>query len=309
MAGGASLAPASRPLLPQLPGQTLAGVATVSLMPETNAWPTMVCDLRFFPIAGKPTTLTGEQVARFNRDGYIFPIDLFNAREAQRKRAYFDKLIAMAAADGGNSYAINGWHGSCRGLYDLVINKTILDYVQDIIGPDIVCRMTHYFAKDPGDAMSVYWHQDASFWALTPSKVVTVWLAIDDADEENGAMRLYRGSHRHGIIPFEWVTDEESGVLNQHVHHPERFGEPVSVNLRAGQCSLHTNMLLHGSLPNPSQRRRCGLTIRYFPPEVRTNAGSDGAPASRDAIICRGSDPTGYWQHIEPPEGDSPPAA
>ena len=80
------------------------------------------------------------------------------------------------------------------------------------------------------------------------------------------------------------------------------YGQPVSVELKAGQISLHTDMLLHGSQPNPSNRRRCGLTIRYFPPDVR---GTE--PDSAPGIIARGVDPDGYWQPMPRPEGEAIP--
>ena len=261
-------------------------------------------DLRFFPVANeRPRRLTPQQIALFNEQGYIFPLELFDAEQTAAQRAYFDRLLAMATAAGLDNYAVNGWHNHCRGLYDLVCHPRLLDYVEDIVGPNIVCTMTHYFSKNPTDSKSVYWHQDAQFWPLTPSKVVTAWIAIDDVDEANGAMQLWPGTHLRGVIPFEYVTDEENGVLNEHVHDPERFGAPVAVALRAGQLSLHTDMLLHGSLPNHSGRRRCGLTIRYMPPEVRR-----GDAAEPTAIIARGCDPGGYWRAVERPRADSIPS-
>jgi chlorinating enzyme len=260
-------------------------------------------DLRYFPTTTtEPKKLTPEQIDQFNEKGYVFPINLFSEEEANANRRYFDSLLKMAADAGLDSYSVESWHTHCAGVYDLVTNDRILDYVEDILGPNLVCTMTHYFSKMPGDVKSVYWHQDASFWALTPSKVVTAWLAIDDVDVENGAMKLFPGTHKQGRIPFEWVTDEEDGVLNQHVHDPEQYGQPVSVELKAGQISLHTDMLLHGSQPNPSNRRRCGLTLRYFPPDVR---GPE--PESAPAIVARGVDPDGYWQPMPRPEGDAIP--
>ena len=275
-------------------------------MAVIDAIPSMERDLRFFPSnATHPKRMTAEQIEQFNGKGYVFPVDLFSGEEADANRRYFDKLLKMATDAGLDSYAISSWHPHCAGIYDLVTNDRILDYVEDILGPNIVCTMTHYFSKMPSDVKSVYWHQDASFWALTPSKVVTAWLAIDDVDVENGAMKLFPGTHLLGRIPFEWVTDEEEGVLNQHIHSPERYGQPVSVELKAGQISLHTDMLLHGSQPNPSNRRRCGLTIRYFPPDVRGHE-----PERQPAIIARGVDPDGYWQPIARPNGDTiPPEA
>ena len=272
-------------------------------MAVLDAIPTMERDLRYFPsTTTEPKKLTLEQIHYFNEKGYVFPIDLFSEEEADANRRYFDSLLKMASDADLDSYKVESWHTHCAGVYDLVTNDRILDYVEDILGPNLVCTMTHYFSKMPGDAKSVYWHQDASFWALTPSKVVTAWLAIDDVDVENGAMKLFPGTHKQGRIPFEWVTDEEDGVLNQHVHDPERYGQPVSVELKAGQISLHTDMLLHGSQPNPSNRRRCGLTIRYFPPDVR---GTE--PDSAPGIIARGVDPDGYWQPMPRPEGEAIP--
>ena len=272
-------------------------------MAVLDAIPNMERDLRYFPsTTTEPKKLTLEQVHYFNEKGYVFPIDLFSKEEADANRRYFDSLLKMASDAGLDSYQVESWHTHSAGVYDLVTDDRILDYVEDILGPNIVCTMTHYFSKMPGDIKSVYWHQDASFWALTPSKVVTAWLAIDDVDVENGAMKLFPGTHKQGRIPFEWVTDEEDGVLNQHVHDPERYGQPVSVELKAGQISLHTDMLLHGSQPNPSNRRRCGLTIRYFPPDVRGNE-----PDSAPGIIARGVDPDGYWQPMARPEGDAIP--
>ena len=166
-------------------------------------------ELRFFPVGNdRPRHLTPEQIARFNERGYIFPLALFDAEETASQRAYFDRLLAMATAAGLDNYAVNGWHNHCRGVYDLVCHPRMLDYVEDIVGPNIICIMTHYFSKNATDSKTVYWHQDAQFWPITPSKVVTAWIAIDDVDEANGAMQLWPGTHQRGIIPFEYVTDE-----------------------------------------------------------------------------------------------------
>jgi ectoine hydroxylase-related dioxygenase (phytanoyl-CoA dioxygenase family) len=266
-----------------------------------DALPDMKRELKYFPVENEnPQKLTAEQIRQFNEKGYIFPLDVFTEKEVAANRAYFDRIMEMAKAAGLNSYSINGWHPTCRGIYDLALDSRILDYVQDLLGENLICTMTHYFSKEPGDKKQVTWHQDASYWPLTPSKVVTVWLAIDDADEENSAMKVIPGSHLRGQIPFEHSTAEENNVLGQSVHQAEDYGEmPVAFEMKAGQVSLHTDLLLHGSEPNTSNRRRCGLTLRYFPPDVR---GRD--PKHGSGIICRGGDSEGYWQHIPRPEGD-----
>ena len=144
------------------------------------------------------------------------------------------------------------------------------------------------------------WHQDASFWKLSPARTVTVWLAIDDVSAENAAMRFIPGSHDKGAI----ATSEmgAASVFHKGIENAERFGAPVSNALRAGQISLHADMLIHGSLPNLSDRRRCGLTLRYCPPEVRM-IDEDWARGV-EAIIARGADDSGHWRHHPRPEND-----
>lgn len=260
--------------------------------------------LKFFPVQNdNPKVLTRKQIQHFNEFGNLFPIDIFSSEEMEVHRAYFDKLMARTEAQGLNSYSINGWHRHCRGLYDMCFEKRILDCMEDLLGPNLVLTMTHYFCKTPGDEKQVSWHQDASYWPLSPSKVITVWLAIDDVDEENSAMRYIPRSHLNGHIPFESSSAEEQNVLSQAVRDALDYGdEPVSVCMKAGQITLHSDMLLHGSDPNRSARRRCGLTLRYMPPDVRTQA-----PDHASAIIARGEDPSGYWQHIPRPDTDDVP--
>ncbi len=268
---------------------------------HTDAHPDLSRELTFRAVTNEqPRKLTRRQIDQYNAKGYIFPLRLFNDDEARRHREYFDQLMNKAAAAGYNSYSINGWQLHCEALYDLCIEPRILDYVQDLLGENLVCWGTHFFCKEPGDTKRVSWHQDASYWPLTPSRTVTVWLAIDDVDEENGAMKLVPRSHLHGQIAFADSDASEQNVLFQSVHNPLQYGdEPVSVNLKAGEISLHSDLLLHGSEPNPSTRRRCGLTMRFVPPEVQPLKGW-----GRNAILARGMDPYGHWTANPRPVGE-----
>ena len=269
-----------------------------------TAFPDLQRDLTFHPVQNAhPAALTRAQIDHYNAKGYILPLDVLTSAEVAEHRAYFEQLLAKTLAKGWNNYSINGWQTRCPGIYDLVTHPRILDYVQDLLGETLICWATHYFAKLPGDGKRVSWHQDASYWPLTPSKTVTVWLAIDDTDVENGAMTVIPGSHVHGQLDFEESTSEENNVLNQSVRTPESYGDrPVAFEMKAGQMSLHSDLLLHGSEPNLSNRRRCGLTMRFVSPEVRELKGW-----RRNAIIARGSDPSGHWPHSPRPTQDEIP--
>ena len=255
-------------------------------------------ELRFFPVTTQnPKKITPKQVCDFNEKGYLTGFRVFDDEQVRKNRADFDRILEQFLKEKKGSYAIDRYHDRIAAIYDLVLTPAILDIVQDLIGPNIVSWATHYFCKMPGDDMGVSWHQDCSYWALTPSKAVTVWLAIDDADRENGCMRVIPGSHLHGHLGFKESDSKEHNVLTQTILGAEQFGEPVDIELKAGEISLHSDLLVHGSLPNRSNRRRCGLTIRYCPPDVR--AYWDWNKVS---IICRGSDPTGHWGNVKRPE-------
>ncbi len=257
-------------------------------------------ELRFFPVSNpKPKRLTGQQIACYNRQGYLTGFRVLDAAERRQARERSDRLLERFIREGKGSYAIDRYQDRFATIWDLATTPAIVDCVEDLIGPDIVCWATHYFCKLPGDPKGVAWHQDCSYWPLTPSKTVTVWLAIDDVDRENGCMRVLPGSHVHGHLKFRESAPAEQNVLSQTIDGVEQFGVPEDIELRAGEISLHCDLLVHGSLPNLSSRRRCGLTLRYCPPDVR--AYWDWNKAS---IICRGKDSSGHWASVPRPGSD-----
>jgi ectoine hydroxylase-related dioxygenase (phytanoyl-CoA dioxygenase family) len=140
---------------------------------------------------------------------------------------------------------------------------------------------THFFCKYGGSGKQVAWHQDVTYWNLEPPRAITAWYAVDDADPENGCMRVIPGTHAGGIRAHGKSALEGNLLsVNQEVpvSAPEE-ARAVDLPLRAGEISLHDGMLIHGSLPNRSPRRRCGLTIRYVPASVRIGAiGAGGRP-------------------------------
>ena len=231
-------------------------------------------DLRFHPCTTRdPSTLSRHQIDQFNRDGYLKGIRIFNSAEADVNRRYFDALLERVLAAGGNSYSISTAHLKYGKVWDLLTHPRIVAVVKDLLGENVVGWGSHFFCKMPGDGKVVSWHQDASYWPLTPSKAVTVWLAIDDADRENACMRFIPGSHHHGHLTYRMSENDPSNVLNQEVENAEGIGQPVDVELKAGECSVHSDLLLHGSEANNSSRRRCGLTLRYCAADVKAYLG------------------------------------
>ena len=238
--------------------------------------------------------LSLKQVEGYNTDGFIRPIDIYAPDEIATIRQYFDRLLEKTIASGGSSYSISTAHMKYGGVYDILTNTRIIDCVADLLGEDVVAWGSHFFCKMPGDGRAVAWHQDASYWPLTPSHAVTVWLAIDDADLDNGCMKFIAGSHHSGHLTYRKSSPEEHNVLDQTVPDAESYGEIVIDDLQAGQVSIHNDLLLHGSDANMSTRRRCGLTLRYAAAHVRA-----GMQWNEKGIVIRGTDPTNHW--VNPP--------
>ena len=247
-------------------------------------------DLSFHPGTNpSPKVLTREQIDRFNRDGYLMPFRIFGDAEIRELRAYFDRLLAKYTAEGKDSYSISSAHLRHGRVWDVLTNPRVVGIVSDLLGESVVAWGSHFFCKMPRDGKTVSWHQDASYWPLTPSKAVTVWLAVDDADRGNACMKYIPGTHVLGHLTYSLSENDTSNVLNQTVPDVEKYGAPVYVELKAGEASLHSDLLLHGSEANASDRRRCGLTLRYTAGDVRAYMGWH-----EKGVVVRG-DPPPHW--------------
>ena len=268
--------------------------------PEINDIHSQPRDLRFHPSKNEnPKLLTGEQIASFNKDGFVTGIRMFDQVEATEIRQYFDGLLAQYLSEGKDSYSITTAHMKHGKVYDLLTDPRIVAYVKDILGENVIAWGSHFFCKLPKDGKKVSWHQDATYWPLSPSKAVTVWLAIDDAEVENAAMRFIPGSHHHGELTSQMHENDESEILYQSVADAENFGEPFDNILKAGEFSIHSDLLLHGSKANESERRRCGLTLRYCAADVTAYLDWHAK-----GIIVSGADTRNHWSNPPRPTQD-----
>ncbi|MEP7339960.1 MAG: phytanoyl-CoA dioxygenase family protein [Acidobacteriota bacterium] len=265
--------------------------------PDNNELERIPRDLRFHPCGIENTrALSPKQIESFNRDGFISGVRIFDEAEIVAHRRSFDRLLEQVEAAGGDSYSISTAHLKYGAVYDLLTAPRIVAVVRDLLGENVIGWGSHYFCKLPGDGKRVSWHQDASYWPLTPSKAVTVWLAIDDADVENACVRFLPGSHLYGHLTWHLSETDESNVLNQTVAEVEQFGQPFDNILKAGEISLHSDLLLHGSEANESDRRRCGLTLRYCTADVRAHLGWN-----EKGVVVSGSDVSGHWANPSRP--------
>jgi non-haem Fe2+, alpha-ketoglutarate-dependent halogenase len=274
--------------------------AEYKIIPDQDEIRQIDRDLRFHPVENEhPHTLSFAQLEQFNRDGYLKGIRIFDEAQSLENRHYFDDLLTRVLASGGTSYSISTAHLKYGRVYDILTDRRIVAHVRDLLGENVIAWGSHFFCKMPHDGKRVSWHQDASYWPLSPSKTVTVWLAVDDADCENACMRFIPGSQHFGHLTYQLTENDATNVLNQSVENAEQFGEPVDVELKAGEISIHNDLLLHGSEANDSDRRRCGLTLRYCAADVRAGMGWN-----EKGVVVSGSDPSGHWANPPRPTAE-----
>jgi non-haem Fe2+, alpha-ketoglutarate-dependent halogenase len=247
--------------------------------------------------------LSPAAVAQYRRDGYYAPVRVMSATDAH---GYRRALEAHEAAAGrplqGN------WRHKTHLLFtwadELVHHPKILDAIEDVIGPDILCWNTNFFIKEAASPGFVSWHQDSTYWGLDPDEVITAWVAFTEANEENGYMQVIPGSHKVDQLPHV-DTFHRDNLLSrgQEIAVEVDRDQAVGLALRAGEMSLHHIKLVHGSAANRSNDRRIGFAIRYIPTYVRQTKVRDSA------MLVRGTD-TYHHFDLEPrPTGDADAAA
>jgi len=247
--------------------------------------------------------LSADAVAQYRRDGFYFPLPVLSAAEA---RGYRDKLEAHEHATGAP--LAGGMRHKVHLLFtwanELARHPAILDAVEDVIGPDILCWSTNFFIKEAHSPSYVSWHQDATYWGLSTSDVITAWVAFADVPVESGAMKFWPGSHRRNQLEHRDTFHQDNLLTRgQEIAVEVPASEGVDVPLKAGEMSLHHVLLVHGSAPNVTGDRRIGLAIRYIPPHVRQLKVRDSA------MLVRGRDTHGYFDLEPAPHADLDEAA
>ena len=246
--------------------------------------------------------LSAEQRARFSRDGFLFPIRALESREAADCLA---RLEAMEAARAGRLPPIFNAkpHLLAPWLWELVRDPRILDRVEALLGPDILCWGTSFISKSPADARYVAWHQDAAYWGLEKPEAVTAWVALTPSRSDNGCVRAIPGTHLRAFPHTD--SHDRANLLGRGEKLVGNVDEPEAVDfeLSPGEMSLHHCLVVHGSAKNVSELRRVGFAIRYI---SSRNAQKGGARNS--ATLVRGRNLGGFDLEIAP-QRDFDPAA
>ncbi len=248
------------------------------------------------------TSLSAAALARYARDGYVCPVPVLSAEEARQYRERLERAERELGGPLRGVYRIKP-HLLFTWLADLVRHPAILDAVEDVLRPDLLCWNTSFFTKEGRSPGFVSWHQDATYWGLSEPDVLTAWVALTDSTPANGNMRVIPGSHRTQVRHVDTFHPDNLLSRGQKVAVEVDENQAADIVLRAGEMSLHHVLIVHGSGANPSADRRIGFAIRYIP----TRIWQTGGPRD-SATLVRGCDAFGHFELEPRPDADLDPA-
>ena len=241
-------------------------------------------------------SLTESEWRAWREDGFFVRRTAFDAQEVDAMRAASDRVrdTALRLVTEGRAYEVDGnryvdagaitvqlehrpgspslrvvdpYHVLNTVFYRLAVDAGLLDRMWNLIGAPRVGLWTDKLNfKPPHDGSGFRWHQDSPYWAHACrhlDQLPNVMLALDDADESNGCLRVVRGSHRHGLLPGR----ADDGVLGPLFTDPRHFDQQaqVAAAMPAGSLVFFSPHTVHGSEPNRSERMRRAMVLTYQP--------------------------------------------
>jgi len=174
--------------------------------------------------------LSKDQVTAYRERGYHFPIEALSASEVAGFRR---KLEDYEAESGGpikaemrhRSHVLFTW------IDQMIRHPKILDAMEDLLGPNILCWNTSFFIKEAHDPGFVSWHQDATYWGLSSSDVATAWIAMSPANKVSGCMKFIAGTHQQQVQHED--TFDQNNLLTR--------GQEIAVDVdeaKGGLCGI-----------------------------------------------------------------------
>ena len=246
--------------------------------------------------------LSAAALEQFHQKGYYFPIPILAAEEVKKYRTLLENFEArqgkpISGPQRNKSHLLFTWVDA------LMRHPAILDAVEDVIGPDILCWNTLFWIKEAHSDSFVSWHQDIQYWGLDTHDLVTAWLALSPASLASGCMRVLAGSHKGDLLPHRDTYHQDNMLTRgQEIAVEINPDAIVPMPLEPGEISLHNVRLAHTSAANQTNDRRIGLSLHYMPPQTKQIVGKWDT-----AALVRGEDRFGHFEIAPRPSQDYDP--
>lgn len=250
--------------------------------------------------------LTVAQVNFYREHGYLAGIKMLDDTQLDTLRDEVSELVnpshpghhlfyefnANESADPDQIlfHALGAWRIT-PGLHDLLWHPAFVVAAGQLLGDSVRFWHDQIFYKPAHHGGVVIWHQDYSYWTrTTPVAHISCWIGLDDSTRENGCVHYVPGSHRWQLLPRTSFANKMDIVLDSLTPEQRDEFKPVAIELKAGECSFHHPLMVHGSYANQTARPRRAVVI---------NAFRDGVVSASDAPLLEGVPPIPTGQKIE----------
>ena len=244
---------------------------------------------------GAEYSLSADQIRFYEQNGYLAGIPMLNEAQLQVLRGelleltdpahpghhLFYEFNANESADPDRIlfHALGGWRIK-PGLHDLLWNPVFVSIAAQLLDGPVRFWHDQIFYKPAHHGGVVIWHQDYSYWTRTiPMAHVSCWIGLDDSTRDNGCLHYVPGSHHWPLLPRASFANHMDAILESLTPSQRAEFKPVPIDLKAGECSFHHPMMVHGSYANATPRPRRAIVI---------NAFRDGVTSASDAPLLEG---------------------
>lgn len=237
--------------------------------------------------------LTPEQIDQYNQDGYLIIRNFLNAEEVEKLYhvAIDDSIMSKNAINVNDSTGkrskLSLWYKPGDDTYGLLTrSQQLVDSTDALLdGDTAVCHFhSKLMQKEPRVGGAWEWHQDYGYWYknefLLPDQMMSVMVAITDANIGNGCLQVIKGSHKMGRVEHGFAG-EQVGASQRYVDLSLKTMELVYVELKAGDVLFFHSNILHRSEANLSDKPRWSMISCY---NRAANIGYNDSASSLSSI-------------------------
>lgn len=244
---------------------------------------------------------------KYDQDGFLTAIDAIPpAKAAAYSRKCSQFIEQYSSHPDYSDWTYGRTEIVLRWVAELAAEETLLNIVEDLIGPDILLWNAFLPVKPPHSAANFGWHQDATYWPVEPTdQIVSAWVALSPVNRSNGGMQMKQGSHLNGPVAHEATYDKTSMLRRgQKVIIPIDDAKVINIDLIPGQASIHHTLIRHRSSSNESENWRLGVGFNDASSNVKPLPGYHDS-----AILLRGDAKGSGFELTEPLKYDLDKAA
>lgn len=222
---------------------------------------------------GGSNPLSKEQLAQFERDGFVYGVPLLDDDQCDALCEELDEFLTPSHEGGELWYeyhtnesttpdtalfhALGAWRLR-PAFHDLLWNPPLVGAAKQLLNAEPRFWHDQLFCKPPKHGGVVAWHQDYSYWTRTqPMNHLTCWIPLDDCNEANGSLQYVPGSHHWSLLPTTDLAGDMDGIRDVlSTEQWQAMQNPTIVTARRGEASFHHPLTVHGSQANKSDRPR-----------------------------------------------------